>query len=153
MNWDAIGAIGELLGATVTIATLAYLAVQIKQNSALSVLHLAHFNQEAYSRYRQMCIEHPEIISKTYKGEPLSEVESVIAQNIVTEAVFAAAAQHRSAVATDPDRAANSIKVGISMFRRHHWAPEPLISVLKNAGFEEFAELVSEQIDSTSEVE
>ena len=33
MNWEAIGAIGELVGAVGVIATLAYLAVQIRQNS------------------------------------------------------------------------------------------------------------------------
>ena len=33
MNWDAVGAIAELLGALATVATLAYLAVQIRQNS------------------------------------------------------------------------------------------------------------------------
>ena len=32
MNWDAIGAIGEILGAIVVIATLGYVAVQIRQN-------------------------------------------------------------------------------------------------------------------------
>ncbi len=31
MNWDAIGAIGEIIGALAVIATLAYLAVQVKQ--------------------------------------------------------------------------------------------------------------------------
>ncbi len=30
MNWDAIGAIGEILGALAVIATLAYLATQVK---------------------------------------------------------------------------------------------------------------------------
>jgi len=29
MNWDAIGAIGELIGAAVVVATLGYLAIQI----------------------------------------------------------------------------------------------------------------------------
>ena len=33
MSWDAIGAIGELLGALAVIATLAYLAKQIRQNT------------------------------------------------------------------------------------------------------------------------
>ena len=33
MNWDAIGAIGELIGALAVVITLAYLAVQIRQNS------------------------------------------------------------------------------------------------------------------------
>jgi hypothetical protein len=33
MNWDAIGAIGETVGALAVILTLAYLAVQIRQNA------------------------------------------------------------------------------------------------------------------------
>lgn len=32
MNWDAIGAIGEIIGATAVIATLAYLSMQIRQS-------------------------------------------------------------------------------------------------------------------------
>ena len=34
MNWDAIGAIGELIGAAAVVATLVYLAVQTKTNTA-----------------------------------------------------------------------------------------------------------------------
>ncbi len=33
MNWEAIGAIGELMGATAVVATLLYLVKQIKQNT------------------------------------------------------------------------------------------------------------------------
>jgi hypothetical protein len=33
VNWEAVGAIGEVLGAAGVIITLAYLAVQIRQNS------------------------------------------------------------------------------------------------------------------------
>ena len=33
MNWEAIGAIGELAGAIGVIVTLVYLAIQIRQNS------------------------------------------------------------------------------------------------------------------------
>ena len=31
MNWDAIGAIGEIIGGVVVVATLVYLAVQAKR--------------------------------------------------------------------------------------------------------------------------
>ena len=34
MNWEAIGAIGEVIGAVGVIATLGYLAVQIRQNTS-----------------------------------------------------------------------------------------------------------------------
>ena len=33
MNWDALGAIAELLGAIAVFLTLAYLAIQVKQNA------------------------------------------------------------------------------------------------------------------------
>ena len=34
LNWDAIGAIGEILGALAVFLTLVYLAVQIRQNTS-----------------------------------------------------------------------------------------------------------------------
>jgi len=36
VNWDAIGAIGEVVGAIAVVATLFYLAVQIRQNTRMS---------------------------------------------------------------------------------------------------------------------
>ena len=33
MNWEALGAIGELIGAVAVMATLIYLAIQIRQNT------------------------------------------------------------------------------------------------------------------------
>ena len=36
MNWDAIGAIGEIIGAVAVVASLAYLAVQIRVQNAES---------------------------------------------------------------------------------------------------------------------
>ena len=34
MNWEAAGALGEILGAIGVILTLVYLAIQIKRNTA-----------------------------------------------------------------------------------------------------------------------
>jgi hypothetical protein len=34
MNWEAIGAVGEIVGAAAVVITLVYLAVQLKQNTA-----------------------------------------------------------------------------------------------------------------------
>jgi hypothetical protein len=36
MNWDAIGALAEAIGAAAVIVTLAYLAVQIRQNTRMN---------------------------------------------------------------------------------------------------------------------
>ncbi len=57
MNWDAIGAVGETLGAIGVLITLAYLAVQIRQNtsamkaSALVSVHGIQVLGEANERY------------------------------------------------------------------------------------------------------
>lgn len=40
MNWDAIGAIGEIAGAAAVVATLVYLARQIRHNNAVSEAHV-----------------------------------------------------------------------------------------------------------------
>lgn len=57
MNWDALGAIAELLGAAAVFITLVYLALQIRQNtkavraSAMhaSVTHIAELRRDVYS--------------------------------------------------------------------------------------------------------
>ena len=36
MNWDALGAIAELLGAIAVLMTLVYLAIQLRQNNAFA---------------------------------------------------------------------------------------------------------------------
>jgi hypothetical protein len=45
MNWEAIGAIGEILGAIAVLITLVYLAVQIRQNT-----RQLHANEKAMHR-------------------------------------------------------------------------------------------------------
>ena len=43
MNWDALGAIAELLGAIAVFLTLAYLTVQVRQNSKALELQNQNF--------------------------------------------------------------------------------------------------------------
>ena len=37
MNWEALGAIGEIVGAVAVVVTLGYLAVQIRKNTRLEL--------------------------------------------------------------------------------------------------------------------
>ncbi len=56
MNWEAIGAVGEIVGALAVIATLVYLAVQIRQNTAsvkaaamdAAVTHVSNIRQSIF---------------------------------------------------------------------------------------------------------
>ncbi len=52
MNWDAIGAVGEVVGAIAVIVTIAYLARQVRANSnqmrVSSLIALNHLANEAF---------------------------------------------------------------------------------------------------------
>ena len=61
MSWQDLGSIGELVSAIATVATLAYLAMQIRLNTAqlkedarASQLHSVDQTLEAFSRYRNL---------------------------------------------------------------------------------------------------
>ena len=78
MNWDAIGAIGEIIGAIAVLVTLIYLSVQIRQSSetqrAQTYQQLTH---DRIINYRLM-IQNKEIrdaISKAQFGKPLTADE------------------------------------------------------------------------------
>ena len=44
MDWDAIGALGELIGAVAVVATLVYLSSQLRQN--FKVINLASDSEQ-----------------------------------------------------------------------------------------------------------
>ena len=55
MNWEAVGAIGEILGAVVVVATIFYLATQIRQsNSSNKAVAAARTAESADAWIRQM---------------------------------------------------------------------------------------------------
>ena len=59
MNWEAIGAIGEILGATVVFITLVYLAIQVKHAkvSAADANRLARTRGVTDMQLAQLIIE------------------------------------------------------------------------------------------------
>ena len=61
MDWDAIGAVGELVGAAAVVLTLFYLARQIKTSSDISKADLFERSNDRFSRVRSIVIQHPEI--------------------------------------------------------------------------------------------
>ena len=72
MNWDAIGAIGEVVGAFAVVATLAYLAAQIRQNNKLlsSGSRQALVGNDVSSLTANIGQSH--VFAKYISGEPLS---------------------------------------------------------------------------------
>ena len=50
--WDAIGAVGELVGAGAVVATLFYLVVQVRQSNGLARRSEMNTGQDQISRWR-----------------------------------------------------------------------------------------------------
>ncbi len=54
MNWQAIGAIGELLGGLVVLASLVFLAIQIRRNTQALQLGVAEETNRSFAAYTGM---------------------------------------------------------------------------------------------------
>ena len=91
MNWEAIGAVGEILGALAVLITLIYLALQVRQNTRAT--NRTAF-QELMNYYAQITSfassrEGAELLAKSRHGlESLDEPDRVRILN-VTGQVFA----------------------------------------------------------------
>jgi len=68
MNWEAIGAIGEIVGAVAVIATLAYLAVQIHSANKYAELEAIRFTLDGLSDYCDRIVESPQTASLLKRG-------------------------------------------------------------------------------------
>ena len=64
MNWDAIGAIGEVVGALSVLLTLIYLAKQIKDNSNLLTISAYQTAMDGYN----------EIAAKFFEDEQVARI-------------------------------------------------------------------------------
>ena len=75
MNWEALGAIAEAVGATAVFISLVYVAVQIRQNTkqfsrSVEANQLAAFerNVESGNRIRELLILHPDLAQLLLSG-------------------------------------------------------------------------------------
>jgi len=85
VNWEAVGAIAEILGAIAVIATLGYLAIQIRENTRSTTASI-------YQSAMDGCVELNRTLSEVDVGElyfkattnleSLSEVELYRAMNL-----------------------------------------------------------------------
>ncbi len=80
MNWDAIGAIGELIGATAVVTTLVYLGRQIHQANTRSQADATYSFLNAYGPMNLAVAENKELASifrRGLQGLELDEDEAI----------------------------------------------------------------------------
>lgn len=75
MNWDAIGAIGELLGSLAVVVTLLYLVRQLKSSEVMATNAAQSSVQLSRLEVNRQKFENMELIVRANKGESLTEVE------------------------------------------------------------------------------
>jgi len=80
MNWDAVGAIAEILGAAAVAVTLIYLAIQIRQSTRVARSATRQAIAESAAQLGADLLENSgmaEIFVKHFNGEELSAVEDL----------------------------------------------------------------------------
>ncbi len=80
MNWEAIGAIGEIIGAIAVVITLLYLASQTRQNTRATHAQ-ATASVASEMETNLLAVANDGVLAEAYKkalnGEPLSQQEEI----------------------------------------------------------------------------
>ncbi len=88
MNWDAAGALGEIIGATAVVVTVIYLAIQIRAARVDSASAATYSVVEGFSRWRSTILENTDIaeaITKANRRESLTEREQLQVRMVFDE--------------------------------------------------------------------
>ena len=92
MNWDAVGAIGEIVGALVVVITLGYLAIQIRQNTKAVQASALDSSIQAASAIRSHILNSEEVAEIYRLGSlnptELSETQIVRYRNLMTNIMW-----------------------------------------------------------------
>ena len=83
MNWDAIGAVGEIIGAAAVVATLAYLALQVRASTKESEANHFSVNAGQNAEVRTRFIEHADVWIRGNAGDELSAAERFVFDQLV----------------------------------------------------------------------
>jgi len=80
MNWEAIGAVGEIVGASAVLITLLYLAIQIKQarnDQKMNAIRNSRLARREFSKFLADSAHATGILAKANRGEALEDDEQI----------------------------------------------------------------------------
>ena len=92
MNWGAIGAVGEILGAIAVFLTLVYLAIQIRQNNNAVRITAVDSGISAVNVVREKLVEDPDVAEIFIRGgkdpESLNETDALRYRVLITNMMW-----------------------------------------------------------------
>lgn len=98
MTWEALGAIGELLGALAVILTLGYLTVQVRQNTKSINVTAKNDIDQQYTAYTDLLLKDTELLELQLRGmaqEKLDRTEYVKYSLLMQRATWSFSSMHR----------------------------------------------------------
>lgn len=101
MNWEAIGAIGEIIGAGAVVLTLAYLSIQIRQANNMSKIQGTITSYSLASSWRTNLLQNSDLaeaLDKANRDQPLSHKERVQLHTLSEELFVACAVANEASL-------------------------------------------------------
>jgi hypothetical protein len=90
VNWEAISAIGQIVGALAVVISLIYLAREVRRNTRASRLTAMRSMSDAFNRWVQQLAVHPHLTEVFYRGihdfQSLEGVDLVRFSTLMTQA-------------------------------------------------------------------
>jgi hypothetical protein len=115
LNWDAIGATGEVLGAIAVFVTLAYIAVQVRSTNKLLLLQYRESNRAVQFEIDQREVQSRDVADLIFRAETdpdsLDEVDRRRAKKHVHNELLARHAMYLRGVLMNEERVQ---RIGIS---------------------------------------
>jgi len=160
LNWEAIGAVGEILGAIAVFVSLLYLALQLRHSNKLQETSAQMARAEAiessvktWSTWRKMLTdaELSTIWRKAHDGESLDPDEETRLHFIVAELTYAslgAYEKYRAADAQEYEATPPAViarEIGTSVTMRDAW--DTMVNELNAYNLQDFVSEVSNHLE------
>jgi len=101
LSWEAIGALGELIGALAVLITLIYLALQIRQNTRAVQLSAQDATKRNFSSFAHLLASSAEVADLFRKGcadyRALSATDRLRFANLLQDLLYTLATQQQQA--------------------------------------------------------
>src|SRR5262249_50552376 len=68
VNWEAISAIGQIVGAVAVVISLIYLGSEVRRNTRAQQLAAMRWMSDAFNRWVQQLAQHPHLTDVYYRG-------------------------------------------------------------------------------------